>query len=130
MLVGDADPVFPAAFAAFTRVEKLCHDRLVVEGLVVLFHGLDFDETQAAIANRVVVVVAMSLLNDNFILQLGQVGRNTEDSVLGASSNTRGGADPQAWSGAGSDKRALAFDSLGEVGGGGIPDFENGHRSA
>src|SRR6201998_4153734 len=64
VLVSDADPIFTGDFAVFGGIEELGHDGLVGKGLFVLLHSFDFDELSAAIADGVVVVVAMGFLDN------------------------------------------------------------------
>jgi len=73
MAVGHANPVLAADLPAFRGVEEMRHHRAIVERGLVFPQGLDFDEADTAIGERVVVVVAVGLLDDDFGLEPGHV---------------------------------------------------------
>ena len=66
MLVGHTHPVF-AADLALTSIKKVGHHCAIGKSLLVLRKGFDFNKTDAAIADGMVVSIAMSLLNDDFV---------------------------------------------------------------
>ena len=68
MLVGYADPIFPTDPASLGGIEKLCHYRAFREGSFIFIERFHVDEACATVSNRVIVVIAMRLLDDNFVL--------------------------------------------------------------
>ena len=68
VLVRDANPIFARDLAAFGSVEEVAHYGFVVEGFLVIVEGFDFHEARAAVAERMVVIVAMRFLDNDFVL--------------------------------------------------------------
>ena len=69
--VGHADPVFAADLALLGGIEEMGHHGAVVEGRFVLLQGLDFDHFDAGAEHGVVIAVAVGLLNDDLVLEVG-----------------------------------------------------------
>ena len=68
MLVSHADPIFPADPPSFSSIEELRHHRTFGEGAFVFIKGFHVDKTRATVSNRVIVVIVMRLLDDDFVL--------------------------------------------------------------
>ncbi len=114
VLVRHPHPVF-AVDVLLSGVEEVCHHRAVIEGLLVLLERFHFHKAHSAIADGVVIVIAMRLLHDDFIFQTIHVGRDAEDVRVVAGSNASGGPQRKRRRGPGRDQGAFAAQSLGEV---------------
>ena len=114
MLVGDPHPVF-AANPALAGIEEVRHHGSVSERMLVFIHGFHFDETNASIPNGVIVVVALCLLNDDFILQLLHLGRNAEDCSCIAKRDACRSSQGECRRGSRSNQRSLAPQALGKI---------------
>ena len=91
VFVGHPHPVF-AADVLFSGIEEVRHHRALIEGLLVLLERFHFHEAHSAIADGVVIVIAMRLLHNDFILQAVHVGRNAENVRVVAGGNASGRA--------------------------------------
>ena len=87
--MSNANPVFTAD-GTFNSVEEVSHHGFFREGVLVLVHRLDFDDFDAAVSHRVVVFIAVRLLNDNFVLKSRDIGGNINDRVLVAQCHAGG----------------------------------------
>ncbi len=76
MLMRYSNPVLAADSSFFGGVEEVGHHCFVRERLLVICHRLDFNEADAAVQQRVIIIVAMRFLNDDFVLQAGHIRRH------------------------------------------------------
>ena len=95
------------------RFASLLYDRVVCVS----------EELAAAVAESVVVAVAVGFLNDDFVLEAGKVGRNVEHRVGVAVCHAGGGANGKRSGGAGGHESGFAFETLGEISAGGLLEF-------
>ena len=124
VLVSDANPVFAGDFATFRGVEEMGHYGFVVEGFFVFVHGFNFDIANAAIAESVVVIVAVGFLDDDFVFEAGHIGGDADDGGFVAEGDAGSGADGECAGGTGSDESASTFQAFGKIRAGGILEFE------
>ena len=106
MLVGDTHPVF-AADLALTSIKKVSHHGAIGESQLVLRKGFHFHKANSAIADGMVVAIAMSLLNDDFVFQPAHVGGYVEDGGIVSHRDASCGSHHQSRGRAGGDESSF-----------------------
>src|SRR5580700_12014501 len=76
MRMSDANPVFSTDLSGICGVVKKTHNGITGESRLILPQSLHVDEANAAVAHRVIVIVAVCFLNDYLILEAVHVGRH------------------------------------------------------
>ena len=67
MFVSHADPILPVDAPSLSGIKKLCHHCAIRECTFVIIKGFNIDEACSAIAEHVVIVIAMCVLDDDLI---------------------------------------------------------------
>ena len=119
MLVGHTYPVF-AADLALTSIKKVGHHCAIGKSLLVLRKGFDFNKTDAAIADGMVVSIAMSLLNDDFVFESVHVSRYVEDGGIVSRGDASCGSNHQSRGRSRGDQRSFTTQLFRQVGAGSL----------
>src|ERR1051326_7906629 len=110
-----ANPILAADLTVLSRVKEIRHNRSFSERSFVFWERDHLDEPHAAIADSVIVFVAMAFLYDYFVLQTGGVGRDVVDGRLVAQGDGSSSRQGKRRGGACRHHRGLAFQLAGEV---------------
>src|ERR1700752_744788 len=114
MLVGYSHPIFPTDLSG-AGIEKMRHHCALSERLFVLLKSLNLHKENAAIADGMVVTVAMSFLHDDFIFKLGHVRWNVQNGLLVSHGDACRRSHHKSSGGAGSDERGFTTKLLGQI---------------
>ena len=87
MLVGDADPIFPADLSALSGVKEVCHRGPGRESSVVFFERFDLHQLHTAASHGMIVIVAMRSLNQDLVRQISHVIRDIEYCPVSSTGN-------------------------------------------
>ncbi len=120
VLVRHTNPVFARDLPLLRGVKEKRHDRPVVKGSFVVLQGFDLDEADTAIPHRVIVAIAVRLLNDHFVLEAGQIGRNVVYRGSVREGHARGRAQRKRRGRAGGHHGGLTTKLAGQVLAGGL----------
>src|SRR5258707_8902271 len=115
MLVSHTDPLFPTDPASLGGIEKLCHYCAFGEGSTIFVKRFHIDEARAAISDRMIVVIVMCLLDDNFVLQSLHVRGDIYNRRFVTPSNARCCRQLYCSGSARSDQCALTPEALGKI---------------
>jgi len=112
VLVGHPYPILPADLPG-PCVKEVRHRGMFVERSFVLLQGFHLDKTNSAIAEGMVISVAMRLLNNHFALKSSHLGGNTQNGLVSSPGDASCRSQCKRSSSAGSDQSGLALQSLG-----------------
>ena len=126
--MGHLDPFFAPDLALFRRIVEVAHHRAVGERRLILRQTLHLDKADAAIADGMVVAIAVRLLNDDLILQPRHRQRQQAHRRAVSHRHTGGRAQGERRSGTGANQRRLALQAPGNILAGLLLQLRQPHR--